>query len=346
MRNSSPRPTAAKHADHLPRLLAGIYIPSLVQYFGPYVTDSFTSIFVATSMGRPALAGMAIGVQAAGQTLSSLPVGMLMANSSPHLSMVLGTALYGLTSMLAAGAVAGRNLPMLLLCQGLGGVSNSMFLIGRAAYFAMAVPHSIRGRSQSVMGGCSRIAAVLGPIAGGAVAQRRGLASCFVLRAASSFVACLFNLRSWLFEHSSADPHTRAAQARLSRSGSIRGDGSAEVWGWRRLLHTFGATCVSGCVPMCTLSAMRAVRTVFLPLVGQELGLSLPQIGRVVTAGSALDVALFLPAGWAYDKLGRKQVAVVRLRARGSRPTHRALWLCGYVLCSSLARMRSRLYIT
>jgi MFS family permease len=62
--------------------------------------------------------------------------------------------------------------------------------------------------------------------------------------------------------------------------------------------------------PMMALGLLRQARQVFLPLWGDEIGLSVAQIGAVTSMSFFIDAAVFYPIGSVMDRFGRKYAAV------------------------------------
>ena len=62
--------------------------------------------------------------------------------------------------------------------------------------------------------------------------------------------------------------------------------------------------------PMMALGLLRQARQVFLPLWGDEIGLSVAQIGVVTSMSFFVDAAVFYPIGTVMDHFGRKWAAV------------------------------------
>jgi MFS family permease len=61
---------------------------------------------------------------------------------------------------------------------------------------------------------------------------------------------------------------------------------------------------------MMALGLLRQARQVFLPLWGDEIGLSVAQIGIVTSMSFFIDAAVFYPIGSVMDRFGRKWAAV------------------------------------
>lgn len=59
------------------------------------------------------------------------------------------------------------------------------------------------------------------------------------------------------------------------------------------------------------LQLMRSARTIFLPLWGDVLQLNAATIGAVISAGAAMELMIFVPAGIMMDRVGRKLTASV-----------------------------------
>jgi MFS family permease len=55
---------------------------------------------------------------------------------------------------------------------------------------------------------------------------------------------------------------------------------------------------------------IRAGRQLLIPLYGKSLGIEIGTVGTILSIAAALDVAMFIPAGFMMDRFGRKVAAV------------------------------------
>ena len=138
------------------------------------------------------------------------------------------------------------------------------------------------------IGGTRRIGVFLGPLAGGILVDSAGFDITFVVAGAVVLVGVPSRLLSRVHGE-------RIDPARLTTVEALRRY-------WRRLLWTGSGTTL--------IMAVRSGRTVILPLIGDEIGLTATQVGVVVGVSTGADLLLFPVAGHLMDRYGRL-VAIV-----------------------------------
>jgi hypothetical protein len=156
---------------------------------------------------------------------------------------------------------------------------------------------------------------LLGPVAGGVVAEHFGVPGVFVLRSLA--------LGAGFLSFGIATVGEPADGARTV-GGPQPADASVPVaHPLRRILHPFVrvahglhgrwyAVATVG-LGILILSILRSSREIIIPLWGEDLGLSPARIGVAMGIGAAFDLMLFLPSGMVSDTYGRKVVATMCL---------------------------------
>ena len=82
--------------------------------------------------------------------------------------MLVGILLFTVAAIAAANS---PNFTMLFVARFAAGASFAFWMISRHAYIAGAVPTRHRGKALSLYGGMSRVAAIIGPLMGGVLAE-------------------------------------------------------------------------------------------------------------------------------------------------------------------------------
>jgi MFS family permease len=127
------------------------------------------------------------------------------------------------------------------------------------------------------------------------IAQYFGLASPFYVSAAAAAVAAVISIF-----YVTESRHHDAAGPRHMRWRIV---GTLVARHWREL-GTAGSAQIFA-------QMIRNGRQLIVPLYGHDvLGLSEQEIGSIISISSAVDMSLFLPAGFLMDKLGRKFASV------------------------------------
>jgi len=271
-----------------------LYLPTFLQTFALGASLPVIPLAAVALGGAEGAASVVFAMRGLGTLAVDLPAGLLVARFGDKAATVVGAC-----AMAAAGvAAAGAESPFALgLCIfGLGG-GMALWGLARMAFVADVVSPGLRGRALALVGGVSRAGIFLGPVAGGAVAERYGLPAAFLLQAAAMGGAALLLA---LFvpggRHRVADPAAASSPRELARAVGDRG----------RELATAGSVVV-------VLQMVRSARHLLLALWGHGLDLSVGQIGLVVGLSSAMDMVCFAPAGALMDRLGRKWAGVPSL---------------------------------
>ncbi len=237
------------------------------------------------------LVAVAAAALATGTLLADVPSGMLLAKIGRRAAMLVGTGAFASAAFLNGLA---QQFPILVACQLVAGIGASLWAISRLAYITDAVPSADRGRVLSTFGGVNRIGVFGGPAVGGLIGVQFGLNVPFILGGCLAALAMLIALR---FVPDSGGGVSTRRQVRWRLVGGVVRANAAE-------LSTAGAAQVFA-------QMIRAGRQLLIPLYGATvLGLDAAAIGSIVSIAAAVDMSLFLPAGWLMDRFGRKAAAV------------------------------------
>jgi MFS family permease len=171
------------------------------------------------------------------------------------------------------------------------GVGHAAWMLGRQSYLADVCATHELGRALAAMAGLQRGGALIGPVAGGALAGFAGFSVAFGVGATSALVAGVTVLAFARAVPAHADP------------GAGWGGTMDVLVAQRRVLATAGGSAL-------VLQLMRATRQLLVPLSGQAVGLDVTTIGLVYSAATVVDIALFYPSGVLADRMGRKWSAV------------------------------------
>jgi hypothetical protein len=170
------------------------------------------------------------------------------------------------------------------------------------------------------MGGTGRVVAVVGPAYGGFISVVISPEAAFYSRAATSVASGLLVLYGCIVV-------SRRGEDIWSPRGKGKGKGEqydgAPVSLCQVYRENWRAYATIGVVSHC-LMAIRTARKAVVPLIGRSVGLGVDGIGIAMVAGATTDAALFAPTGVAFDKLGRKRVAVPAL----------TIFVLGYIFTS------------
>lgn len=193
----------------------------------------------------------------------------------------------------AVGVGATRSLLLLAPLVFVMGCAWSVWLLARLAYASDAAPLEWRGRVLSLLGGSNRMGTFVGPFVGGFVAEFAGLASAFAVQAALAALAAAVMFLVVPRDEGREQP---AGHGPTHHIGAI-------LRGHRTTFATVGLAAVA-------IAVLRSTRQAVIPLWGSGIGLGASEIGIIFGLASALDMAMFYPAGFVMDRHGRKWTAV------------------------------------
>ena len=272
-------------------LVWSVYAPSFLLAIGTGVLLPVIPRFASSLGAGMGLVGLTIAAIGIGNMAGDVPAGMLVERIGRKRAMIVASAGIGLAAV-AAGLSPG--LPFFLATRLLTGVFMAVWGVSRHAYIADIVPNRQRGRALALFGGVSRIGTFLGPLAGGYIGQFAGLQWPFFIQAALAAATIGLILAS-----------VRDATERPMPAGA------------RTAYATLAGTLVrhrrdfmtAGLFYVC-LSFVRTGRQTLIPLWGEAIGLPVGGIGLILSVSSAIDMTLFVPAGLAMDRLGRKWASV------------------------------------
>jgi MFS family permease len=273
-------------------MLLPVYVPTAFLAFGQGLLIPTLPVYAA-SFGVPfTLVSVAVGAAAIGTLLTDLPAGILIGRFGRKPVMLIGTLLVAL-SLLAIGLA--QTFPLLILFRLTMGAGTALWGISRHAYIADVVPPAQRGRSIAVFGGINRVGAFAGPAVGGGVAWAFGLNAPFLLGAVMALAALLVSAVA--IRETAHETQAAHRAVRWQIVGALLRES------WRDLA---GAGVAQTFAQM-----IRAGRQLIIPLYGTYVvGLDVAAIGTIVSAGSVVDMLLFMPAGMIMDRFGRKFAAV------------------------------------
>ncbi len=289
---ASPTP-APPQSISLKSLVGSVYLPTFLFSVGQGAVIPIVPLF-ATDLGASiATASLIVGMRGIGTMAMDVPGGILESKFGDKFVMIAGTAIVAVVALGASLSTSPLQLALLMLLMGCGW---SFWLLARLAYVSDAAPAHQRGRIISTVGGTNRIGNFVGPLVGGFVGREYGLEAVFYVQAALG----LTSVAAMMLTVNESNRTLR------SRQESVYGAFSSVLKAHYRILATAGFAVVM-------LQLLRQARQVFLPLWGKSIGLDVADIGIIFSISTAIDMALFYPAGLVMDKWGRKWVAVPSL---------------------------------
>jgi MFS family permease len=267
-----------------------VYLPTILFSIGQGAVIPVIPLFARELGSSVAAAALVVAMRGLGQLFFDIPAGVAVTKWGDKGAMVAGTAMIGLVAVGAAFSPTPLVLALLVFVMGGGW---AFWQVARLAYVSEQVPLAQRGRAISMTGGMNRVGNFIGPVVGGSLGSAFGLEAAFIAQAVLGLAA-------------SATMFMVVAEGRGSENLELHGIGSRlaqTVVDHRKVFLAAG-------FPMMALGLLRQARQVFLPLWGDEIGLSVAQIGVVTSMSFFIDAAVFYPIGSVMDRFGRKWAAV------------------------------------
>ncbi|MCY3883357.1 MAG: MFS transporter [Gammaproteobacteria bacterium] len=269
--------------ETLSSLSVSIYLPSMLTAIGRGGALVALPLYALDQGGGPFLAALVVGLRSAGTMVSNVPSSQLAAIQSDKAVMLLGLVTMAIS---AIGLASFSSLAFLCGSAFLLGAGSGSWIVARLLHITESVRLEQRGRTISVMAGIERAGALIGPALAGFAIQSFGYV--YVFAGIGCLFLAAFLLCLW---------KTTKIKVRTSSRVSI---GVVQI-----TVRFYQVFLKSGSVMLC-LSYLRNARIFLIPVWGAAIGLSPSEIGLVMSLSSAIDMMMFLPAGYVLDTFGRK----------------------------------------
>ena len=285
------KPSRVTGGSSRKELLLPVYVPTVLLSLGEGLLLPILPFYALTfdvSFGMAALVIAAAGI---GTMLADVPAGLVLGRLGLKPTMLIGAALTAFSMFALAFASL---FPELIIYRLIGGVGTAMWSLSRHAFITESIEPRQRGRTIAVFGGLNRIGMFSGPLLGGLVGQFLGLTSSFYVSGIMCVIALVISFI-----------YVQDTRVTVHSSRSVR-------WGlvWDMLRTNRGDLTAASMAQICG-QMVRAGRQTIIPFYGASvLGLNVAQVGTVLSAGSVVDMVLFIPAGYIMDRYGRKWASV------------------------------------
>lgn len=273
---------------------------------------------VATERGASlAVAGLIAAMIMVGELVGDLPAGWLVARIGERNAMIGASmlAVIGILVALVAPTVLALGIGVFLL-----GLATAVFGLARHAFLTSYVPGRVRARALATLAGVFRGGWAVGPFIAAALLAWTGSSEVvfWVLVAACFAVVVVLLLLP--------DPERVFGAARRARAASVSSDvltaGEAEAdaasHGVFRAIVTHRAVLARIGSGVGLLAAIRASRTVILPLWAVSIGMPPETAALVIGVSATIDFALFYVSGQVMDRFGRLWSAIPGLVGLGT----------------------------
>ncbi|HEX5140025.1 MAG TPA: MFS transporter [Dehalococcoidia bacterium] len=281
----------------LSSLTYSVYVPTLLFSIGQGAVIPIIPLFARELGSSVAAAALIVALRGIGQLIFDLPAGIAVTKWGDKGAMVAGTAMIGVVALGASFSPSPAVLGILVLFMGGGW---AFWQIARLAYVTEVAPVEQRGRALSMTGGMNRVGNFIGPLIGGFMGEWLGLESAFVAQAVMGLAAAAMMFLVVAEDSGSEKLESHGLGGRIVDT----------------MVDNRGIFVRAG-PPVIALGILRQARQVFIPLWGEQIGLSTGQIGVITSASFFIDAAVFYPVGMVMDSKGRKWVSVPCLITMG-----------------------------
>jgi MFS family permease len=265
---------------------------------------------VADGLGASlAFAGFIAAMVMVGELVGDIPSGAVVSRFGERNSMI-GASLLAIIAVLVC--IVAPNPVVLSGGIFLIGLATAVFALARHAFMTSYVPVAYRARALSTLGGVFRAGWFVGPFLAAGVIHLTGdttavfwiFIGCCV---AAAVVLLLLPDPSGTFAGAGAGAGA-GAQPGAARPPKPRAVNTADglfatIWQYRGVLLRLGTG--AGLV-----GAMRATRTVLLPLWAVSIGINEPDTALIIGIAGGIDFALFYASGQIMDRFGRMWTAI------------------------------------
>ncbi|GLU89620.1 MFS transporter [Agromyces sp. NBRC 114283] len=268
------------------------YLPTLLFSLGEGAIIPVIPVVASERGASIALAGLVAAMLMIGELLGDLPAGWLVARIGERNAMIGAAmlAVIGVVVALALPSVTALAIGILLL-----GLATAVFGLARHAFLTSYVPARVRARALSTLAGVFRAGWAVGPFVAAAIIAWTGSSEpvFWVLVAACLAVVVVLVLLP--------DPERVFGVGR----GAATGTGEEAPQGVLRAIVEHRGVLARVGSGIGLLAAVRASRTIILPLWAVSIGMPPEAAALVIGISATIDFCLFYVSGQVMDRFGR-----------------------------------------
>lgn len=283
------------------------FLPTLLFSIGEGAIIPLIPI-VAHNLGASlAIAGLIAAMVMVGELIGDIPSGWVVARVGERAAMI-GASVVSILAVLTC--IVAPNALVLGIGIFFVGLATAVFALARHAFMTSYVPLPYRARALSTLGGVFRAGWFIGPVLAAALLHLTGstqvVFGVFIVACVATGVLLLLL----------PDPASTFGSRRLSVSsdGAVRTEGeefaAEEVRGLFQTIVNHRGVLLRLGTGAGLIGALRASRTVIIPLWAVSIGISEPDTALIIGIAGAIDFALFYASGQIMDRFGRAWVAV------------------------------------
>ncbi|KQQ04049.1 MFS transporter [Rathayibacter sp. Leaf185] len=295
-------------------LLLSTFLPTLLFSIGEGAIIPLLPAAAGNLGATLALAGLVAGMIMIGELAGDIPSGWIVSRIGERGAMLSASAasIIGLVICLLSTSWVGLTIGVFII-----GLATAVFGLARHAFMTSFVPISHRARALSALAGAFRAGWFVGPfLAAGVVHLTGSVESVFWVH----IVCCVAAVVVLLLVPDPATVLRRAQAAAGTTAGTV--DEAALVpessHGLVRTLREHRGVLARMGTGAAVIGALRASRTLILPLWAVSIGLAETQTAIIIGIAGAIDFALFYAGGQVMDRFGRGATAIPSMIGLGA----------------------------
>ena len=281
------------------RLIA-ICISTVLVMAGQGVVSPVLPLFADSFGVSTAMVGATVTAFGLARLVTNVPAG-LFADRNGRRLLLVGGPLVTAVGMLGSGLSG--SIWLLLVFRFVAGLGSGLYMTGAQIYVLDIAEPDQTARFIAINQAALLVGVSIGPALGGVLADRYGLASPFLVVAASALLTAIYGYIRL--------PETLADREEpISTTPDEPAVGAGEAPSRWAVLRSVDFLAV-GLVSFAVFSIRAGVRQTLVPLqLNQEFGLGVDDLGALFTALGFIGIVLIGPAGWAADRFNRKVIIV------------------------------------
>jgi MFS family permease len=287
-------------ATTLRSLAPSAFLPALIYEIG---NGAIAPIIALTALGlgaSTAVAGLILTLLGLGQIIGNVPSSFLVSRVGDRRAMVVaaGVGAAALVACFLAPDLVVFSVAIMVI-----GMCNATFYLARQHYLTEVTSPSMRAVALSTLGGAHRIGLFVGPFAGAAAIHLFSTRAAYLVAvgAAAAAVVALVVIPD-------AAPDVDAPRGSVARDGVVPSRHARVPL--RTVLAAHHHVFLTLGLAVLAVGATRSARQTVIPLWAAHLGLNATTTSLVFGVASAVDMALFYPAGRIMDQFGRLAIAI------------------------------------
>jgi MFS family permease len=278
------------------------FLPTLLFSIGEGAIIPLIPIIAHNLGASLAVSGLIAAMVMVGVLVGDIPSGWVVSRIGERNAMIWAALLTIIAVLICVAAPS----PLVL---GFGifliGLATAVFGLARHAFMTSYVPVAYRARALSTLGGVFRAGWFIGPfISAGLIYLTGSTQSVFWV-----FVVCCLGAAAMLLLLPDPASTFGPPQLAVAPDGSVQSAGEElafeESHGLFHTIRTHRAVLARLGIGAGLIGAMRASRTVILPLWAVSIGIDEPNTALIIGIAGSIDFALFYASGQIMDRFGR-----------------------------------------